>query len=60
MKDPTPFIEANALLALQRDDHEEAVRQVEQLLPGERAGLAHSCSNLANICHRVAARERAR
>lgn len=50
MTGPTPFIEANALLAMQEGDRGEAYRLVTQLLPAERAGLAEACDRLARQC----------
>lgn len=60
MAEPTNFIEANALLALQAGDFNHAEELVARLLPGEAAGLARAASNLANLAHRRIAQERAR
>lgn len=52
MNNPTPFTEANALLAVQIGDLEEAQRLVESMLPNELRELAIACENLAAICWR--------
>lgn len=46
----TPFIEANAILAMQAGDLEEVRRLVSELLPGERRELAAAAANLAELC----------
>lgn len=47
----TPFIEANAILAMQQGDLEEVRRLVQELLPGERRELAAAATNLADLCN---------
>ena len=46
----TPFIESNAILAMQSGDLEEVRRLVSELLPGERRELANAATNLADLC----------
>lgn len=48
---PTPFIESNALLAMQAGDLEEVRRLIADMLPGERAELAAAAMNLADLCN---------
>lgn len=49
----TNFLETEAILAAQDDNHGELSRLVEQMLPGERASLAHAAERLANVCREV-------
>lgn len=51
MKGPTPFIESNALLAIQEGDLAEVRRLVAELLPNERRLLAAAATNLADLCN---------
>jgi hypothetical protein len=45
----TPFTEANALLAVIRDDIEEARRIIATMLPGERRQLSDQAWKLAEL-----------
>ena len=44
------FVETAALLAVLSDDHDEAIRLVESMLPGERWKLALASRCLASFC----------
>lgn len=46
----TPFLEANAILAMQEGDLAEVRRIVAELLPGERRMLAQAAASLAELC----------
>ena len=46
----TPFLEANAILAMQEGDLAEVRRIVGELLPGERLTLAAAAANLSELC----------
>jgi hypothetical protein len=46
----TPFIEANAILAMQQGDLSTARACVASLLPNERKQLAAAATNLAEFC----------
>jgi hypothetical protein len=48
MSSPTPYIEANLILAQQSGDTDAVSVGIEQLLPGERAQLAEACDRLAS------------
>ncbi|MBM9467285.1 dATP/dGTP pyrophosphohydrolase domain-containing protein [Nakamurella leprariae] len=52
MGDPTNFVEANALLAAQAEDYDEARRIIGAMLPGERSELAHAARYVAALCLR--------
>ena len=45
----TPYVEADALLALIRDDRDEAVRLLNEMTAAERASLASSAEKLAHL-----------
>jgi hypothetical protein len=45
----TPFTEANALLAIIRDDTDEARRIIATMLPGERRQLSDQAGKLAKL-----------
>lgn len=51
MAPPTPYIESNAILAMQAGDVEEVRRLVADLLPNERRALAEAAENLAELCN---------
>lgn len=46
----TPFLEANAILAMQEGDLAEVRRIISELLPSERRTLAAAAANLAELC----------
>ena len=54
----TPFIESNALLALQRDANDEARGHLEQLLPGELIRLANTADELAVLARKIKRQKR--
>jgi hypothetical protein len=49
MNAETPYAETEALLAVMNGDEEEALRLVDELLPGERAALVKHLRKLAHI-----------
>lgn len=49
MTDYTPFTESNALLAVIRDDLDEARRIIATMLPGERRALVRQAYQLADL-----------
>jgi hypothetical protein len=54
------FTESNALLAIIRDDEEEAERILREMLPGELAALVNACGLLSSMCRSEARRQRDR
>lgn len=50
MTDYTPYTESNALLAVVRDDLDEARRIIATMLPGERRQLTNQAHKLADLC----------
>lgn len=46
----TPFVESEALLALQCEDFAHAYRLISQMLPQERYELAVAAERLADAC----------
>lgn len=54
MASPTPYLEANALLALQAGEHDEAWRALGEMLPGELRVLAEASRGLAWRADKVA------
>lgn len=45
---PTPFVEANAILAAQEEDYEQVREIIAALLPGELRQLRAACRSLDN------------
>lgn len=45
----TPYIETNALLAVMNGNDDEALKLVDELLPGERANLVKHLSRLSAL-----------
>ena len=52
----TPYLEANALLALISEEDERAEQIVEELLPGEARALARAARELAALADERARR----
>jgi hypothetical protein len=57
MTQPTPFIEANIVLAAQERDYAEAKVLLAQMLPGEKVTLGAACAWIAQRCLSPAAPE---
>lgn len=56
---PTPFIESNALLAIQADDEETALACLDELLDNELRSVALAARRLADMAEKIRA-QRAR
>lgn len=54
----TPYIEANALLAMQQGDWDGVREMLKGLLPGELSTLDRACECLADECRRERIRQR--